>query len=119
MTHSAPNPIRSEVWLVRFDPVRGAEIAKTRPAVVVNPPSIGKLPLRIVVPVTKWQAKYETVPWLMHLLPTSGNGLSKESTVDCFQIKSISITRFTTQLGAVTVDEIEEISAAVALCVGA
>lgn len=29
-------PSRGEIWLVRFEPSQGAEIDKTRPAVVVN-----------------------------------------------------------------------------------
>ena len=113
------SPTRGEVWRIRFDPVTGAEIAKTRPALVVNLPSIGKLPLRIVVPLTDWKAKYETVPWIVRLKPTARNGLAKESGADCFQVKSISTERFAERLGAVTMDEIEEVSAAIALCVGA
>ena len=30
------SPQRGEVWLVNFDPPTGAEIAKTRPAVVIS-----------------------------------------------------------------------------------
>lgn len=52
-----PQPVRGEVWSIRFDPTEGAEMGKTRPAVVVNPPSVGRLPLRIVVPVTEWSPK--------------------------------------------------------------
>jgi mRNA interferase MazF len=47
-------PKRSEVWLVNFDPSVGAEIRKTRPAVVTNIAGIGRLPLQIVVPLTDW-----------------------------------------------------------------
>jgi len=106
------------VWLLRFDPTRGAEIGKTRPAVVVNPKSVGRLPLRIVVPVTEWAAKYANVPWLVYLRPQRGNGLSKDSAADCFQVKSVSIGRFVKKVGDLRADELEEISAAVALCVG-
>ena len=113
------NPIRGEVWLLRFDPVQGAEIGKQRPAVVVSLPSVGKLPLRIVVPITGWKPKYTTVPWLVHIKPRKRNGLNKESAADCFQVKSVSVARFTTKLGQLRADEIEEISAAIALCVGA
>lgn len=94
-------------------------MGKTRPAVVVNPPSVGRLPLRIVVPVTGWDAKYATVPWLVYLKPTNRNGLSKDSAADCFQVKSVSVERFVNRLGVVRADDIEEISAAIALCVGA
>ncbi len=113
------NPVRAEVWLIRFDPTKGAEIGKTRPAVVVNPPSVGRLPLRIVVPVTGWDSRYATVPWLVHLEPRPRNGLTKESAADCFQVKSVSVARFSSKIGVVSGEEIEEISAAVALCVGA
>jgi mRNA interferase MazF len=99
--------------------VKGAEIQKTRPAIVVNPPSVGKLPLRIVVPVTEWAPRYSTVPWLVHLEPSQRNGLTKESAADCFQVRSVSIVRFVSKLGNVQADEVEEISAAIAICVGA
>lgn len=105
--------------MIRFDPVKGAEMGKTRPAVVVNPPSIGRLPLRIVVPVTGWEAKYATVPWLVHLKPSRRNGLTKDSAADCFQVKSVSLKRFVSKLGDLHANEIEEISAAIALCVDA
>lgn len=119
MSKTTVNPQRGEVWLIRFDPVTGAEIGKTRPAVVVNPASIGRLPLRIVVPVTGWDKKYETIPWLVHLSANGGNGLSKDSAADGFQVKSVSLTRFGKKLGSISRDEIEEISAAIAICVGA
>src|SRR5271165_6362840 len=48
---TVPTPKWGKVWLVRFDPSAGAEIRKVRPAVVVNLDAIGRLLLRIVVPV--------------------------------------------------------------------
>ena len=112
-------PQRGEIWQLRFDPSQGAEIGKTRPAVVVSVPSVGKLPLRIVVPVTEWKAKYATVPWLVYLRVAKRNGLNKDSAADAFQVKSVSVTRFVAKLGDLSADQIEEICAAVALCVGA
>jgi len=94
-------------------------MGKTRPAVVVNPDSVGRLPLRIVVPLTEWRKKFATVPWLVLVKPRKRNGLGKESAADCFQVKSVSVSRFVTRLGALRASEIEEISAAIALCVGA
>ena len=88
------SPQRGEVWLVCFDPTVGAEIQKTRRAVVVSVNSVGKLPLKIVVPVTGWDAKYETMPWIVRIPKTDSNRLSKESAADCYQIKSVSLKRF-------------------------
>lgn len=72
-------PERGEIWDVNFEPAIGAEIQKTRPAVVINVPESGRLPLRIVVPVTDWKPVFRRFFWFVHLLPSSENGLSKES----------------------------------------
>jgi mRNA interferase MazF len=72
-----------------------------------------------VVPVTAWNASYTTIPWLVLLEPTAHNGLTKKPAADCFQVKSVSLSRFVTKLGDLRADTVEEISAAIALCVGA
>ena len=114
-----PTPNRGEVWWVHFDPSVGSETQKTRPAVVMNVAAVGKLPLRIVVPITGWDSRWTSVPWLVYLKASKRNGLDKDSAADCFQVKSVSLNRFASQMGVLTADEIEQISAAVALCVGA
>lgn len=111
--------VRGELWRVRFDPSQGAEIAKTRPAVVINVPTIGRLPLRIVVPITGWYERFATIPWLIFLACTPLNGLDKDSTADCFQVKSVSLNRLESKIGTLLPGEIEQISAAISLCVGA
>jgi mRNA interferase MazF len=115
----APAPKRGEVWLVDFDPAAGAEIRKVRPAVVISLDSIGRLPLRMVVPVTDWKPPYAGFPWFVELPATAVNGLAKDSGADAFQTKSVSISRFVRRLGEVTASQLDEIASAVALCVGA
>jgi mRNA interferase MazF len=104
--------------MVRFDPSVGAEIQKTRPAVVVNVPEVGRLPLRIVVPLTDWKPLYKRLPWFVHIPATSLNGLMKDSGADAFQVKSLASNRFVARLGTLTVDELRQVVAAIALCVG-
>jgi mRNA interferase MazF len=117
-TTKPPDPHRSEVWLVSFDPTTGAEIHKTRPAVVMNIDAVGRLPLRIVVPITDWKPHYDELPWFVHLPPDISNGLSKTSGADGFQVKSVSVERFTERVGILTEQQMADIAAAVALCVG-
>ncbi len=81
---------QSEIWLINLDPTIGYEIKKNRPAVIVNDNSLGKLPLKIIVPVTDWKEKYKIAPWMVYVNPDNMNILTKESAVDCFQIRSIS-----------------------------
>ena len=115
---TVPTPKRGKVWLVRFDPSAGAEIRKVRSAVVVNLDAIGRLPLRIVVPATDWNSDFGNLSWFVFLPAASENGLSKDSGADAFQVKSVSVTRFAPNLGEVTDAQIDEIAAAIALCVG-
>jgi len=100
---------QNEVWLINLDPTVGAEIKKTRPAIIVNDNSLGKLPLKIIVPVTDWKDRYEIAPWMIKIEPNSINGLSKESSVDCFQVRSVSQDRFVKQLGEVSNEIMDEI----------
>lgn len=102
-----------------FDPAVGAEIQKVRPAIVVSVNSVGRLPLRMVVPLTDWKPPYASFPWFVQIPADSGNGLSKDSGADAFQKKSVSLTRFVRLLVAVTPTQSDDVAAAVALCVGA
>ncbi len=79
---------------------------------------IGVLPLRIIVPITDWKPRYTRFPWFVHLASTAGNGLSKESGADAFQVKSLSIDRFVHQKGTLMPSDVENIAAAIALCIG-
>ena len=90
----APVPKRGDIWLVDFDPAVGAEVRKARPAVVMSVDAIGRLPLRIVVPVTDWKPAYAAYPWFVELQPTPTNRLAKHSGADAFQVKSVSQDRF-------------------------
>ncbi|MCU0320119.1 MAG: type II toxin-antitoxin system PemK/MazF family toxin [Flavobacteriales bacterium] len=42
---------QGEIWSVDLDPTQGAEIRKTRPVIVVSDNAVGRLPLKIIVPV--------------------------------------------------------------------
>jgi mRNA interferase MazF len=90
------------VWRIRFDPAEGDEIKKVRMAVVISENAIGRLKLKIVVPITEWKPRYANYPWFVHLAPTPANGLTKDSGADAFQVKSISETRFLDRLGELT-----------------
>lgn len=109
---------RGEVWMIRFDPSEGDEIKKIRPAVCMSPSGVGRLQLRIVVPITAWQTQFGQFFWLTPLVPTLENGLSKHSAADAFQVKSISTRRFEYKLGVLLAEQIEEIAAAIVLCIG-
>ncbi len=115
---STNRPQKADVWMVDFTPTKGAEISKCRPAVVISADNLGKLPLKIVVPVTDWKPHYEHTAWFTHLSTSLKNGLSKESGADGFQVKSVSLDRFRKKLGKVDEDDLYIILNTVALCIG-
>lgn len=111
-------PNRGQIWLVRFDPSLGGELKKERPAVIMTEEGMGILPLQIAVPVTAWNPNYSGYPWMVHLVPEKKNGLTKDSAADAFQVKSVSEKRLVKQMGILEEKNVENIAAAIAICVG-
>lgn len=97
----------AEVWLVDFAPQIGDEINEIRPAVIISPNELGKLGLRLVVPMTSYRIDFQ--PWHLVCKPNNSNGLDRESLIDCFQIKSISNKRFVRKLGSLSDNKIIEL----------
>ncbi len=104
---------QSEIWLIDLNPTRGAELQKMRPAIIINDDRLGKLPLKIIVPITHWKNHYEIAPWMVKIIPDSTNGLSKTSAADCFQIRSIAHERLIQKLGIIDPITLLEIKVAI------
>lgn len=114
---SSPPPKRGEVWMVNFDPTLGSEINKVRPAVVVSSDSVGKLPVKLIAPLTDWKDRYSGNLWHIRIDPGHGNGLSKSSAVDALQVRGADVLRFQRKLGRLSSREMENIAAAIAAVV--
>jgi len=107
-------PVRGEVWRVSLDPTRGAEMQKTRPAIVISSDAISRLPLKLVVPITGWDDRFAGHIWHVRVEPDRQNGLTKTSAADVLQTRCVDAARFTERMGSVTPAVIEEILAALA-----
>jgi mRNA interferase MazF len=44
---------QGEIWQIGLDPAIGAEMKKARPALIINTDALGKLPLKIIAPITE------------------------------------------------------------------
>jgi mRNA interferase MazF len=107
-------PKRGEIWLVNLDPTVGVEIQKTRPAIVMSSDYIGKLPLKIVVPITDWKDSFLSDIWHICLNPTDENGLIKRSAADALQARSLDTRRFIRKIGTLPGSDLQEIARALA-----
>ena len=105
---------QNEIWLINLDPTIGAEIKKTRPAIIVNDNAIGLLPLKIIVPVTDWKERFAVAPWMIKIDPDKRNNLTKASSADCFQVRSVSESRFVKKIGTISQEIGDEIKSGLA-----
>lgn len=89
-------PRRGYVYQVRFDPARGHEIKKTRPAVIVSNDHMNELAATILVmPITTGKYEYFLrIP----ITPPEG-GLKRNSVVATEQIRAIDKRRVGKKLG--------------------
>lgn len=113
----ALRPCRGEVWIVSPDTTVGAEIQKTRPAVVVSSDAIGTLRIKTIVPITTWNETFEGKLWLVKVEPDKSNGLQNTSAADALQIRGISMDRFVEKIGRVSSEVLDNITAAISIVV--
>jgi len=111
------DPKRGEVWRVDLEPTRGAEMQKTRPVVVLSSDRLGRLPLRLIVPLTGWDEGYTHLAWMARVNPSVANGLTKPSAADAFQTRGASLERFGDRLGVLSEEALTRIARALALTV--
>lgn len=105
---------RGEIWLINLDPTVGAEIRKTRPAVIVSSDAVGILPLKVIVPITEWKEHYAIAPWMVRLGPNVEGSLEKPSAADTFQIRSVAQERFVRRISKLSETSMRAIAKALA-----
>ena len=109
---------QGEIWLIDLDPTVGAEMNKTRPAVIVSDNQLGRLPLKIIAPITDWKENYCVAPWMIAINPSNQNGLIKKSSIDCFQIRSVSKNRLIKRIGHITYYEVLQVQEGIINVIG-
>jgi mRNA interferase MazF len=115
---SVPAPKRGQIWLVNLDPTIGSEIKKKRPCAVIGEQLFMRPRMTIVVPITGWKSKYDECVWMVKVDKNQRSGLSKTSVVDAAQIRSISTERLVRSKGRLSTSQLDEVVAAVVLCIG-
>jgi mRNA interferase MazF len=110
-------PRRGEVYLVSFDPTVGAEIQRTRPALILqNDIANRHSPITIVAAITS-QFEEPLYPTEVLITPPEG-GLTTASVVLLNQIRSIDRRRLVRRLGRVTAPTMERVNRATQLSLG-
>lgn len=110
-------PKRGEIWLANFDPTVGSEIRKIRPTVVISSDAVGKLPVKLVAPITDWKEYFAQNLWHVRINPDSINNLAKVSAVDVLQLRGVDTQRLIRKLGTVPEEKMMEIATALVIVV--
>ena len=114
---SITHPQRGEIWIVNFDPSVGAEIKKSRPALMLqNDIAKEHSPITIVAAITsKFDEKlYPTeVP-----IPQGEGGLEQVSVALLNQIRSVDKRRLIKKLGILRNETMRDIETALKISIG-
>lgn len=79
--------------------------------------AVGKLPLKLIAPVTAWQEAFTGNLWHVRIEPTKQNGLTKPSAVDALQLRGVDTRRFIKKLGVLAPSKMQAITDAIALVI--
>ena len=107
MGRVGPGLVRGDVWDAEFDPIRGHEQARRRPAVIVSTNRLhqGWSRLADVVPMTR---RDRGVPWHVPVDPPEG-GTTARSFVMCDRMRIFATERLVRRRGAVSARTLAEI----------
>ncbi len=110
-------PRRGEVYLVNFDPTLGAEIKKTRPALVLQNDVANRFsPITVVAAIT---SKFESRLYPTEVPVTAPEGgLEVDSVVLLNQIRSVDKQRLIRRLGKLSPETMQLVDRAAMLSLG-
>ncbi len=110
-------PRRGEVHLVSFDPTVGAEIRKTRPALVIQNDVANRWsPVTIVAAITS-RFEEPAYPTEVLLVPPEGN-LENPSVVLLNQIRTVDRRRLVRRLGRLRPESMRRVDRAIRISLG-
>ncbi|MDZ4168198.1 MAG: type II toxin-antitoxin system PemK/MazF family toxin [Coriobacteriia bacterium] len=114
---SSADPRQGEIRWADMEPIRGQELNKTRPVLVLSGDSYRALALRLVAPITGLTPAKSGKTWLVPLHSSAETGLAKESVADVLQVRALSLGRFDKQLGRASAADLEEVVAGLMIVV--
>jgi mRNA interferase MazF len=98
---------QGEIWYADLNPTKGSEQAGLRPVVIVSGNLLNQyLNIIIVMPITTKIKRYKGNPVM---LPNKKNGLTTESEILVFHIRSVSKERLVRKVGTIEEEELNSV----------
>jgi mRNA interferase MazF len=101
------SPLRGEVWRADFEPVRGHEQGRTRPALVISNDILNgsAAGLVTIIPIT---SKFRPIRSFLKIEPPEA-GLPQTSYIICDQVRTIAKERLGKRFGVVSAPVLAEV----------
>ncbi|HAX18138.1 MAG TPA: MazF family transcriptional regulator [Actinobacteria bacterium] len=100
-------PERGEIWLTAREPVKGSEIGKTRPALVISNNKNNEFSSTItVIPITSSLGK--VYPFEVAILKYE-TGLKSDSKIKCNQIRTVDRERLIKPLSKISMQTMKQV----------
>lgn len=100
-------PERGEIWLTALEPVKGSEIGKTRPALVISNNKNNEFSSTItVIPITSSLEK--VYPFEVAILKYE-TGLKSDSKIKCNQIRTVDRERLIKPLNKISMQIMKKV----------
>jgi len=104
---------KGDVVYVNLEPIRGSETGKIRPCLVIQNNALNSAsPTTIVLVITsrnRFKKKYPSHVWINK----SESGLTKDSTIQCEQIRTIDKSRIINKIGSIDNNYLKKVEEAI------
>ncbi len=98
---------RGEIWLVDFNPAKGGEMGKLRPAVILSGAEENRLLDTVIVIPLSTRIEPDTLPY-RHTI-SQRDKLEYDSDACIYEIRSLAKTRIKSRLGHLEPDELKTV----------
>jgi mRNA interferase MazF len=103
---------RGEVWWTEFDPAKGVEVRKTRPAIILSADQINRARGSVIV------VPLSTAPRPYPPISVAVSSAGRPSIAKCDQVRAVDKSRLTRRLGVLSEEELRTIENAVRQVLG-
>jgi mRNA interferase MazF len=103
---------RGEVWWTEFDPAKGVEVRKTRPAIILSVDQINRARGSVIV------VPLSTAPRPYPPISVAVSSAGRPSIAKCDQMRAVDKSRLTRPLGVLSPEELRTVETAVRQVLG-
>ncbi len=96
---------QGELWMADMEPVKGSEQGKKRPVVIISGNTMNThFPVVVICPLTSNMKNYMGC---VAIRKSKTNGLSTDSEIITFQVRTLSKERLSKKIGSISNEELQ------------